>query len=318
MENNGGGVLLLLLSSCCIRSFFFLFAQRAEHTRRFPSLSHSDFYCYFFVSFFLPSPYPHSPRRWTDLHNFIASTTGRTVQELEVQVMEKQESLIIPPHFLSYYYFRWARTADPLLYQNPVWWQCIEWVNLLCLMPFALIAARAFYKGYNWIRTPAIIVSSFTFYSLILCIGTTFFHELPEVSRTRQSLIFFFIYVPYLIFPALVTARVWQDSPFSKPLDAVLDKIIKVVASLTYFCFVAAGILWYFRCEMSAEVQQACKDTKLPYPNGGTVDPTIISIALYVFGFAYGLAIVTIGKFIYDQEKATSSSSSSSGSKKSA
>jgi hypothetical protein len=123
-----------------------------------------------------PRP-PHSPspisRRWTDLHNFRASVSGTTVQDLEKLVMEDGVSLVVPPHWLSYYYFRWARTADPLLYQNPVWWQCIEWVNLLCLMPFSVVAGWAFYKGYNWIRTPAIIVSSFTFYSLIMCIGTT-------------------------------------------------------------------------------------------------------------------------------------------------
>ncbi len=99
--------------------------------------------------------------------------SGTTVQDLEKLVMEDGVSLVVPPHWLSYYYFRWARTADPLLYQNPVWWQCIEWVNLLCLMPFSVVAGWAFYKGYNWIRTPAIIVSSFTFYSLIMCIGTT-------------------------------------------------------------------------------------------------------------------------------------------------
>lgn len=51
--------------------------------------------------------------------------------------------------------------------------QCIEWVNLLCLTPFAFVAVVGFLRGWNWMRLPAIIVSSFTFYSLILCIGTT-------------------------------------------------------------------------------------------------------------------------------------------------
>lgn len=96
-----------------------------------------------------------------------------TVQDLQVKVMTNKESLIVPPYFLSYYYFRWAETADPLLYRNPIWWQCIEWVNLMCLMPFSLVAFRMFRNGDNRIRTPAIIVSSFTFYSLILCMGST-------------------------------------------------------------------------------------------------------------------------------------------------
>jgi EXPERA (EXPanded EBP superfamily) len=104
---------------------------------------------------------------FTDLHNFTASLKGVEVHELE------HMDLIYPPKILTYLYFKWARTVDPLLYQNPVWWQCIEWVNLLCLTPFAFVAIIGFLRGWNWIRIPAIVVSSFTFYSLILCIGTT-------------------------------------------------------------------------------------------------------------------------------------------------
>jgi hypothetical protein len=51
--------------------------------------------------------------------------------------------------------------------------QCIEWVNLLCLTPFAFVAVIAFLRGSSWVRIPAIVVSSFTLYSLIICIGTT-------------------------------------------------------------------------------------------------------------------------------------------------
>lgn len=51
--------------------------------------------------------------------------------------------------------------------------QCIEWVNLLVLTPFAFVGVVAFLRGSSWVRIPAIVVSSFTLYSLILCIGTT-------------------------------------------------------------------------------------------------------------------------------------------------
>jgi hypothetical protein len=53
---------------------------------------------------------------FTDIHNFTASVKGVTVPELE------HMELVYPPKFLTDLYFRWARTVDPLLYANPVWW----------------------------------------------------------------------------------------------------------------------------------------------------------------------------------------------------
>jgi hypothetical protein len=70
-------------------------------------------------------------------------------------------------------YFKWARTVDPLLYDNPPFWQAIEWVNMLVLTPFALLAVPALLAGRGWVRMPAVVVSSFTHYSLILCMGAT-------------------------------------------------------------------------------------------------------------------------------------------------
>lgn len=108
---------------------------------------------------------------FTDLHNFTASMRGVTVQELEGQL--KGEARLWPPPVLTYLYYRWARTVDPLLYLNPIWWQCIEWVNLCCLMPFSVYAGYAFAVGQRAVTKPAFIVQAFTFYSLIMCIGST-------------------------------------------------------------------------------------------------------------------------------------------------
>ncbi len=104
---------------------------------------------------------------FTDLHNFIASVRGVSVAELE------HMALAYPPKVLTDVYFKWARSVDPLLYTNPIWWQCIEWVNLIVLTPFAFVAVPAFLAGARWVRVPAIVVSSFTLYSLVLCIGST-------------------------------------------------------------------------------------------------------------------------------------------------
>ena len=136
-----------------------------------------------FVIFFISTSF-------SDLHNFIASFMGVQVDALE------HMNLVYPPKALTWAYFRWARSVDPLLHLNPIWWQAIEWVNMLCLTPFAMIASIAFLRGSNQIRLPAvsliiirstlialyppshtsalqIIISSFTLYSLIVCIGAT-------------------------------------------------------------------------------------------------------------------------------------------------
>ena len=104
---------------------------------------------------------------FTDIHNFTASLLGVRIDQLE------HMTLAWPPAFLTEVYFKWARTVDPLLYANPMFWQCIEWVNMLVLTPFALIAIPGVLLGASWVRIPAIVVSSFTHYSLILCMGTT-------------------------------------------------------------------------------------------------------------------------------------------------
>jgi len=87
------------------------------------------------------------------VHNFIASVKGVTVNDLE------SIPLAYPPAAVTWAYFRWARTVDPLLYLNPVWWQAIEWVNMLCLTPFAMYASIAFIRGWNSARMPAVRVS---------------------------------------------------------------------------------------------------------------------------------------------------------------
>lgn len=79
---------------------------------------------------------------------------------MHVDALESME-LVYPPKVITWAYFRWARSVDPLLYLNPVWWQAIEWVNLCVLTPFAMIASIAFLRGWSWVRIPAVSVVSY-------------------------------------------------------------------------------------------------------------------------------------------------------------
>lgn len=171
---------------------------------------------------------------FTDLHNFTASYLGVSIPELEHLDMP------YPPIPLKRIYFAWGRTVDPLLYENPMFWQVMEWVNLLCLMPFSVVATIAFLFGYNWIRNPAIITSSFTFYSLLICIGTTLYGENP----TPNPVMFVNVYLPYLIFPFLVLVRMWPERPFSQRMGWPKTLFLTTVALVSYSFFFIYCYKW--------------------------------------------------------------------------
>jgi hypothetical protein len=193
---------------------------------------------------------------FTDLHNFTASYLGVEVKDLE------HMDLVYPPKFLTNLYFKWARTVDPLLYNNPMWWQVMEWVNLLVLAPFSLFAIVGFLRGWNWMRMPAIITSSFTFYSLLLCIGCALYGETP----TPDSMMFVAIYVPYLIFPALVVMRMWSEKPFNKAQGWLMSIFLTVSCLATYALFGAYTIKWFrmYEGDMLPPAVRAWLDTTFP------------------------------------------------------
>lgn len=184
---------------------------------------------------------------FTDLHNFTASVRGVTVQQLE-PILAKESGRIWPPPVLTYLYYRWARTMDPLLYENPIWWQCIEWVNLCCLMPFSLAALYAFATGDKRIVKPTLIVEAFTFYSLIMCIGSTLYGD----KQSSDPSMFVAIYIPYLIMPALVVARVWpaaEGNPFAQALPEPINAIVYWGVVLTFTVFGSYVLKWFVLCE---------------------------------------------------------------------
>jgi hypothetical protein len=169
------------------------------------------------------------------MHNFTASVRGVEVADLE------HADLLYPPKELTRLYFRWARTVDPLLYQNPPFWQVIEWVNLCLMMPFSVVAMCAFWAGAPWIRVPAIVVSAFTLYSLLLCMGTTLFFN----GGPPDPSMFGCIYVPYLILPMVVIVRLWPDAPFVARLPAALEGGLLFVGSTTLAVFFSYVLKWF-------------------------------------------------------------------------
>lgn len=149
--------------------------------------------------------------------------------------------LAYPPKFLTDLYFKWARTVDPLLYDNPMWWQVMEWVNLLALMPFSIIAMAGFLAKWSWIRMPAIILSSCTGYSVLLCI----FSSIYGPSPTPDIVLYIMIYGPYLVFPAIVIWRVRRENPFDGRMCAWEVAVLTLLSLLTFACFFTYVLKWF-------------------------------------------------------------------------
>jgi hypothetical protein len=173
---------------------------------------------------------------FTDLHNFTASYLGVPVSALETMTLK------YPPKFLTDLYFQWARTIDPLLYDNPLYWQVMEWVNILVLMPTSAYFIVAFLRGWNSARNAVLITASFTFYSLLICIGCTFFGPTPSPNPS----IFLGLYVPYLLFPIFAIARVWHDAPFSRPLHGGVAATLTVAILATFTLYFTYTLKWFY------------------------------------------------------------------------
>lgn len=141
----------------------------------------------------------------TDLHNFASSLAGVPVDALVGR-------MFWPPALLSRIYLSWARNVDPVLYQNPVFFQAMEWFNLLILMPFSLYAIYVFVRGRGAIRKAAFITQAFTFYSVVLCTAAALWGDNPS----KEPASFLLVYLPFLVFPGIVVGRLWEEDPFSE------------------------------------------------------------------------------------------------------
>jgi len=211
---------------------------------------------------------------FTDLHNFTASVRGVSVAGLEPLLA--LERPLWPPPALTYVYYRWARTVDPLLYANPVWWQCIEWLNLCTLMPFSAYAAWAFAVGDNRAVKPAFVIQAFTFYSLVLCIGSTLFGD----ARSGDPVMFAAIYVPYLVMPVLVLARLWpaaEDGPFSHRLPPAYEGALTLAITTVFAVFASYVLKWFVLCEptwLGAALPLIAPAARLP---GGSTCPVSVA-----------------------------------------
>jgi hypothetical protein len=145
--------------------------------------------------------------------------------------------------------------------------QAIEWMNLCILTPAALLFPYFLLRGNESVRIPAIVVSAFTTYSLVICIGATLFgpdksadpstftgthaHTLPAIVTHHRCHCYVAmppdaagIYLIYLLQPYVVIARFWSDAPF-RSISPAFNGTLVLLTSLNFAVFFTYVLKWF-------------------------------------------------------------------------
>jgi hypothetical protein len=105
----------------------------------------------------------------------------------------------------------YGSSFDPLLMARPVWWKMTIWIDSLFYGPFYAFAIYAFIRGRDWIRIPAIFYAGMMFTGVIVILG----EEAAGAHATPHLPLVLGLNLPWLLVPLLLTARLWNEHPFS-------------------------------------------------------------------------------------------------------
>jgi hypothetical protein len=106
----------------------------------------------------------------------------------------------------------WGKTFDPLLMARPPFWQATIWIDALYFGPFYAFALYAFYKGRDWIRTPAMIWAGL----MIANVTIIMFEETWGQYASPRWGIVALANAAWFFMPLVVIARLRRDRPFSE------------------------------------------------------------------------------------------------------
>ena len=106
------------------------------------------------------------------------------------------------------------REIRPLLYERPVWYTTIVWIDQVVYGPFYIAALYAFWKGKEWIRNWSIIWAAVMLATVTIILGEEIAgpfatDHLPLVLATNAG---------WLIVPIWVLIRMWREHPFTRPV----------------------------------------------------------------------------------------------------
>jgi hypothetical protein len=118
--------------------------------------------------------------------------------------------------FFARYLVVYGRTVDPLVLANPLWLRIMSGISAFAMGPFYFVMVRAFVKGDERIRIPALIYVCAILYSMVVHFGVEFFGDLPPLNLP----VFLATYAPYVVVPLLLAFRMRDPHPFTVPAES--------------------------------------------------------------------------------------------------
>lgn len=115
--------------------------------------------------------------------------------------------------FFARYLVDYGRAVDPLVLANPLWLRIMCGISAFGMGPFYLVMVRAFVRGDERIRVPALVYVCAMAYSLVVHLGVEFLGDLRPLNLP----VFWAAYAPYMAIPLLLAWRMWHPHPFSRP-----------------------------------------------------------------------------------------------------
>lgn len=108
----------------------------------------------------------------------------------------------------------YGQHIDPLFLANPQWLRVMSGISAYVFGPLYLVIAWAFWRGVEAVRGPALAWAIAILYSLVVHLWMEFFGEHP----TPRPVVLLLVYLPYMIVPIIVLARLREARPFSRML----------------------------------------------------------------------------------------------------
>jgi hypothetical protein len=108
----------------------------------------------------------------------------------------------------------YGQHIDPLFLANPQWLRVMSGISAWVFGPLYLLLAWAFWRGAEVARGPALAWAIAILHSMVIQLWMEFFGEYPP-ARPGALLL---VYLPYVIVPIVVLARLREDKPFSRML----------------------------------------------------------------------------------------------------
>jgi hypothetical protein len=115
-----------------------------------------------------------------------------------------------PPAFAVDMSHWWALRFDPLVFARPAWYRATIWLDACVFGPFYLAAMIAFWKGRDWIRTPALVWAGM----MIAVVSIILFEEMVGPFATPHPARVLAANGPWLLFPLAVVLRLRRERPF--------------------------------------------------------------------------------------------------------